>query len=96
MLDQQKNILIGIFVIVAIAIFSYILLFLHPSVGDEGQTLRVRFANIDKVNVGTRVLFGGRPVGEVVSIQEVQNARDPSLLRDDKVYIYELVLNGLC
>ncbi|GAB4231287.1 MAG: hypothetical protein Tsb0021_09660 [Chlamydiales bacterium] len=92
MVDQQKNILIGLFVLLALGIFSYILLFMHPTVGDEGQTIRARFANIDKVNIGTRVLFAGRPVGEVVSIQEVENARDPALLRDDKVYIYELVL----
>jgi phospholipid/cholesterol/gamma-HCH transport system substrate-binding protein len=92
MSESRKNFAIGIFVIVAITIFVYILLFLHPSTGDEGQTLRIRFANIDKVNVGTRVLFAGHPIGEVVSVQEVENARDPSLVRDDKVYIYELIV----
>ena len=92
MLDQTKNLLIGLFVLVATTIFIYILLFLHPSVGDEGQTLRVRFSNIDKVGVGTRVLFAGHPVGEVVSIQEVESAREQRHLHNGYVYIYELVL----
>jgi phospholipid/cholesterol/gamma-HCH transport system substrate-binding protein len=61
--DQAKNILIGIFVIVACAIIVFVLMFLHPSVGDESRLLRVRFANIDKITLGTRVNFAGKPVG---------------------------------
>lgn len=93
MADQAKNILIGIFVIAACAIIVFVLLFLHPSVGDEGQTLRVRFADIDKVTLGTRVTYGGKPVGEVIAIDPIQ--LPPSEVRkpiNGVVYIYELLL----
>ncbi len=84
--------LIGLFGIAAIGIITYMLLFLHPTMGDEGQILHVRFSNVDKVTVGTRVLFAGFPVGEVVSIKEIPEARDPKLLYQDEVYIFELTL----
>lgn len=91
MVDQTKNILIGLFIVAAFSIVTFILLFLHPSMGDEGQVLHVRFTNIDKVNIGTRVLFAGHPVGEVVRIQEIPEAREhPD--KDGKVYIFELTL----
>lgn len=92
MLDQTKNILIGVFILTALAIIIYIILFLHPSMGNEGQTLKVRFSNIDKVGIGTRVLFAGRPVGEVVNIQEVEGARLEQEIRKGEIYIYELTL----
>ncbi len=89
--DQIKNLLIGAFVLSGIGILVFVVLFLHPSVGNEGQYLRVRFANIDKVNVGTRVTFAGRPVGEVFKIEEIEAPR-PDLYYKGKVYIYELTL----
>lgn len=87
-----KNILIGIFVITAIGIIIFMLLFLHPSVGDNAKTLRVRFNDIDKVNVGTRVTFAGKPVGEVVSIRELPDARTSRIAKNGEIYVYELVL----
>jgi phospholipid/cholesterol/gamma-HCH transport system substrate-binding protein len=87
-----KNILIGVFILCAMGIISFMLLFLHPSVGDNAKTLRVRFTDIDKVNVGTRVTFAGHPVGEVVSIQELPSARTSRLSKNGEVYVYELVL----
>lgn len=87
-----KNILIGIFVITAIGIVIFILLFLHPSVGDNAKTLRVRFNDIDKVNVGTRVTYAGRPVGEVISIQELPEARTSRTGLNGEIFVYELVL----
>ncbi|MGK5595011.1 MAG: MlaD family protein [Parachlamydiaceae bacterium] len=93
MADQAKNILIGVFVIVAMAIMIFILLFLHPSVGDEGQVLRVRFADVDKVTVGTRVAYGGKPVGEVVEIKEVKDPNVQERIGDNGyIYLYELIL----
>ncbi len=92
MIDQTKNIMIGLFVIAACAIITFIVLFLHPSVGDEGKTLKVRFSNIDKINVGTRVTFAGRPVGEVVDITEIPAAIQHRKGRDGLVYVYELKL----
>ncbi|MFI0434313.1 MAG: MlaD family protein [Parachlamydiaceae bacterium] len=87
-----KNILIGIFVITAIGIIIFMLLFLHPSVGDNAKTLRVRFNDIDKVNVGTRVTYAGKPVGEVVSIIELPDARISRKSQNGDIYVYELVL----
>lgn len=87
-----KNILIGLFVLTAIGIIIFMLLFLHPSVGDNAKTLRVLFTDIDKVNVGTRVTFAGKPMGEVVSIRELPDARTSRLSHHGDVYVYELLL----
>jgi phospholipid/cholesterol/gamma-HCH transport system substrate-binding protein len=92
-MNQSKNIIIGLFVLAAIAILVFILIYLHPSVGDMGRTLHVRFTNIDKINVGTRVNLGGKPVGEVVAIAEVPEARTKEIVPPGQVaYIYELTL----
>ena len=91
--DRIKNLLIGIFVATAAGIIIFMLLFLHPFIGDEGQTLHVLFTDIEKVNVGTRVLFAGKPVGEVVAIREVPAAIDKRASYDGDVYAYELVLS---
>lgn len=91
--DVTKNVLIGLFVVAATAIIIFVLLFLHPTVGDEAKQIRVRFANVDKVNVGTRVTYGGKPVGEVIEIKDIENpeeARKPA--RGGYVYLYELTL----
>lgn len=92
MADQAKNVLIGLFVVASGAIIVFILLFLHPTVGDEAKILRVRFANIDKISVGTRVTFAGKPIGEVVSIHEIPEAIDHRVDRHGYVYVYELIL----
>lgn len=90
--DQLKNIMIGLFVIAALAILIFVLMFLHPSVGDEGRFLRVRFSNIDKVNIGTRVTYAGKPVGEVVRILEVEEGRAGPTDSSGRIYLYELEL----
>lgn len=87
-----KNILIGIFVLAAVGIMIFMLLFLHPSVGDNAKTLKVLFTDIDKVNIGTRVTFAGKPVGEVISIKEIPDARINRINEHGDVYVYELVL----
>lgn len=92
MADQLKNVIIGIFVLAACGVIIFILLFLHPSVGDEKNTLHARFANVDKITLGTRVTFAGKPVGEVVDITEVEDPRAPRASKDGLVYIYELTL----
>ncbi len=86
-----KNIIIGIFVIASLAVIAFMLLFLHPSVGDQAKTLHVRFADVDKVTIGTRVTFAGRPVGEVVAIKEIPDAR-AQRPHDGDIYMYELTL----
>jgi phospholipid/cholesterol/gamma-HCH transport system substrate-binding protein len=90
--NQLKNFLIGFFITLATAIVIFILMFLHPRVGDEGKVLHVRFTNIDKVNIGTRVTFAGRPVGEVVGIREIEFGREGRTDSSNRLYIYELEL----
>lgn len=88
----MKNALIGIFVIIAGAIIIFMIMFIHPSVGDNAKTLRVRFTNVDKINVGTRVTYAGHPVGEVKELFELPDARTNRVARNGEVYVYELVL----
>lgn len=92
MTDQIKNMIIGIFVICALAVVVFVMMFLHPNVGDEREVITVRFANIDKIAEGTRVTFGGKAVGEVADIQEIPPGKHPREARDGNVYIYELTL----
>jgi len=92
MSDQIKNMLIGIFVLSALGIIIFMLLFLHPYVGDEGQILRVRFTDIDKVSVGTRVTFAGKAVGEVIEIQEIEDVATKRQATHGDIYVYELSL----
>lgn len=93
MADQAKNILIGVFVITATAIMIFVLMFLHPTVGDDGRVLRVRFSDIDKVNIGTRVTLAGKPVGEVTEIREVEFGREGKADASGHLYLYELDLS---
>jgi phospholipid/cholesterol/gamma-HCH transport system substrate-binding protein len=91
--EQTKNMLIGLFVVAACALIIWIILFLKPSVGNGRETLYVRFANINQIGIGTRVLFAGRPVGEVVGIQEIHDARKKPLADSlGEIYYYQLIL----
>jgi len=92
MRDQMKNLLIGIFTAAALAIIIFMVLFLHPYVGDQGQMLRVRFTDIDKVNTGTRVLLAGKPVGEVKTVKLLDEINKSRIERNGDIYVYELEL----
>jgi len=85
-----KTVLIGIFVIIAAGIIVSMLLFIHPTVGDNAKTLHIRFTDVDKIDIGTRVTYAGHPVGEVVSIKEIPEARTSRLNFDGDVYVYEI------
>src|SRR5688572_2913484 len=89
---NNKNMMIGAFVLGAAALVVFILLFLHPSLGDESQILYVRFADIDKVNIGTRVTFAGRAVGEVKEIKLIEKERGGPSDDFGHLYMYELKL----
>lgn len=93
MSNQIKNFIIGIFLLSSVAVLALLVLFLKPSVGDEKQTLLVRFADINKVNVGTRVLFAGKAIGEVTAIDEIYHAREtqPTDLLG-RLFFYQLTL----
>jgi phospholipid/cholesterol/gamma-HCH transport system substrate-binding protein len=90
--EQTKNMLIGVFIIAACFLIVSIILFLKPSVGNGEKTYYVRFANINKINVGTRVTFAGKPVGEVVAIDEIYDARKQPGDKVGGIYFYQLVL----
>lgn len=85
--------LIGLFVIAACTLVISLILFLEPTVGDGKQVLNIRFANINGIGVGTRVLFAGKPVGEVVKIEEIPQAREQPTNELGQVYFYQLVLH---
>lgn len=84
---------IGIFVCIAALIAAGMLMFLQPQTGDGSKLLKVRFADVGEVSVGTRVTFGGLPVGEVRSITQLTGAREDSEASREEVYIYELELS---
>lgn len=90
--DQAKNLLIGLFITAAAAIVIFILMFLNPSTGDEGKVIHVRFTDIDKITVGTRVTYAGKPVGEVIGISEVKEGRNAKADANGKIYFYDLTL----
>ena len=94
MKENTKNIGIGVLIVGAIALVVAMLIFLHPSIGDGKNQINVRFANIDKIGVGTRVTFAGKPVGEVVAVHLVPDAMKPGHKDGDKdtIFIYELTL----
>ncbi|MDN3506470.1 MAG: MlaD family protein [Simkaniaceae bacterium] len=88
-----KNMLVGIFVLSSITLLVFIIMFLKPTIGDGKQTLHVRFSNINSLGVGTRVLFAGRPVGEVVGMEEIKDAREQPTDELGRVYFYQLTLH---
>ncbi len=91
--EQTKNMLIGVFVIAACAVIIWLILFLKPTVGNAKETLYVRFSNVNQINIGTRVLFAGKPVGEVFAIEPIPNARlKPIADVIGEIYYYQLVL----
>jgi phospholipid/cholesterol/gamma-HCH transport system substrate-binding protein len=91
--EQTKNMLIGAFVIAACGVIIWLILFLKPSVGNGKETLYVRFSNVNQITIGTRVLFAGKPVGEVVAIEPVPDARlKPMADVLGEIYYYQLVL----
>ncbi|GAB4190277.1 MAG: hypothetical protein Tsb0015_11380 [Simkaniaceae bacterium] len=91
--NKLKNLLIGLFVIIACSAIVGLILFVEPSVGDGKQTLIARFANINGISIGTRVMFAGNPVGEVVAIKAIPNARELPMNDEGDVYFYELILH---
>lgn len=91
MKDKIKTMLIGLFVAIACGLLIGMVLFFEPSVGDGKQTLLFRFSNVNGINVGTRITLAGKPVGEVVAIQQIPDARQQSTDTLGGVYFYQLV-----
>lgn len=92
MAEASKNIIIGIFVLAAIVVLVWLVLFIHPSPGDTSQLISVRFSNIEKIQVGTRVTFAGEPVGKVERIVNHFNGSSNPRATDDPMYFFEVIL----
>lgn len=92
MTDRWKNILIGSFVVGAFALGVLLVFFLKPTIGDGKKSIQVRFANISGIHRGTRVTYAGKPVGEVIKIRQLPNARNEVVDETGRVFAYELTL----
>lgn len=93
MSNQVKNFIIGLFLLSSVGVLVGLVMFLKPSVGDEKQTVLVRFSNVNKINVGTRVLFAGKAVGEVTAINEIYHARETQPTDQlGRLFFYQLTL----
>lgn len=84
--------IIGLFVLIGSFLTVAIILFIQPNVGDGKQILKVRFNNISGINVGTRVTYAGKEIGEVTSIEQVRDARKIANDHFEDVYPYLLTL----
>lgn len=93
MSNSIKNMLVGVFILGAISIIISVIMFLKPTIGDGKQVLYARFSDINKLHVGTRVLFGGKPVGEVTAMEEIHDAREQPTDELGRVYFYQLTLH---
>ena len=82
---------IGAVVVVAIALVAWFLFSIHPTIGDGKNQIRVRFSNVEKIASGTRVTFAGRPVGEVMSIHLLPEARKADN-KEGEIFPYEVTL----
>lgn len=90
--EASKNVAIGSLVALALGLVLWVLLFLHPSFGDGKFSLHVRFSDIEKINLGTRVTYAGRAVGQVVKIEQVPEEARFANSNTDAIYIYDLTL----
>lgn len=90
--ETTKNLLIGVFIIAACVLLIGIVMFLNPGVGNGKKRLYVRFANINKINIGTRVTYAGKPLGEVIAIEEIHDPRKQPVDTIGRYYVYQLTL----
>lgn len=90
--DQIKNMMVGLVMLAACAFTIALILFLKPSVGNAQKMYEVRFSNINGINIGTRVMFAGKPVGEVTNIKEIKDARKERADSLGRIYFYQLTL----
>lgn len=92
MSERLKAFWLGLFLVGAFAVILWLILFLRPTVGDGRKELHVRFSNIERISVGSRVHFGGNPVGEVIAIKMVRDPREAPADKNGNLYLYELTL----
>jgi phospholipid/cholesterol/gamma-HCH transport system substrate-binding protein len=88
MIGQMKNMLIGLFVILAMVLIVGFIFFIRPTSGDGGQTLHIRFVNINGISQGTPVMMAGKNIGQVKDIKQIRNARKLEMNKNGTVYFY--------
>lgn len=92
MTPQGKNVLIGLFAVIALLVAVWGLLFLNPRVGNGEQVIRIRLSSVEGIEGGTRVTFAGKPVGRVAAINQIPDAREQPVDAMGKLYFYEVIL----
>ena len=98
-MDRQKRLkgkirtsIIGGFTVLGIGVLVWAIFFFKPKVGDNKNRLTVKFANVESIDVGTRVTYAGRPIGEVIQIDQIINARKKTTDSNGNPYSYQVVL----
>ncbi len=93
MSDKLKNVLIGSFFIVIAALVIWMIFFIKPTIGNGKQILFVRFSDVTMIRKGTRVTLEGFPVGEVVTLYPIADARThPVVDALGNLYFYQATL----
>lgn len=87
-----KTMIIGGFTVAGIAVVVWAIFFFKPSVGDNKSRITIKFANIESIDIGTRVTYAGRPVGEVVGITQIFNSRSKSSDSYGRPFSYEVII----
>ncbi len=87
-----RTMIIGAFTVGGLAIAVWAIFFFKPSVGDSKNRLTIRFSNIENIDVGTRVTYAGRPVGEVIEINQLLNARSERNDQYGRPFTYEVII----
>ncbi|RDB31637.1 MlaD family protein [Candidatus Similichlamydia laticola] len=93
MREGTRNTLVGLFIVSGTFILLSLALFLRPNLGDGKRILRVRFHEIDRLAVGSRVCFAGKSIGRIVDVQYVPDCRYKSRDSQGRIYPFELTLS---
>ncbi len=84
--------IVGAFTVTGIGLLVWSIFFFKPSAGDGKQRLTVKFANIENIDIGTRVTYAGKPCGEVIAINQIIESRENVLDDSGQPYSYSVVL----
>jgi phospholipid/cholesterol/gamma-HCH transport system substrate-binding protein len=86
--DHFKAALLGVFVLTALALLIWFVLFLRPIVGDGGKELTLYSPTLDGIVIGTRVTYAGKPVGEISEIEVLRSPKQKE--NSPTVYVFIL------
>ncbi len=89
---RVRTMIVGVFTVVGILVLVSAIFFFKPSLGDNKNKLTVNFANIEGIDVGTRVTYAGRPVGEVVAIAYIPREDENRIDNFGNPYAYQVSL----